>query len=147
MNIIKQKGSATVEFAMMVPILLILVFMVSALGITFYRLNAVTKSVQVASRYLSDVSPNQTITTSFPIDIKKLICYGNIGGTGVAILPDCNTKLTVKLTVTSTHITVSATYNSSLILGGILDGLMGLIGGSTATQFMTLRASSVMRFT
>jgi hypothetical protein len=125
--------------------------MVSALGITFYRLNALTKSVQVASRYLSDVSPNQTITASSPVDIKKLICYGkigNIGGTDVAILPDCNTKLTVpNPTLTSTHITVSATYDSSLILGGILDGLMGLIGGNTSTEFMTLHASSVMRFT
>ena len=47
MNINKQKGTSTVEFAMMLPILLLLIFMVTELGTMFYRLNAVTKSVQV----------------------------------------------------------------------------------------------------
>ena len=46
MSIIKQKGSSTVEFAMLVPLLLLLVVMVAEFGIMFYRLNAVTKSVQ-----------------------------------------------------------------------------------------------------
>ena len=61
MSIIKQKGSSTVEFAMLVPLLLLLVVMVSEFGIMFYRLNAVTKSVQDAARYLSDVSVNKKI--------------------------------------------------------------------------------------
>jgi len=41
MNLIKQKGTSTVEFAMMLPVLLMLIFMVSELGTMFYRLNAV----------------------------------------------------------------------------------------------------------
>ncbi len=58
MSIIKQQGSSTVEFAIVLPLLLLLVVMVSEFGIMFYRLNAVTKSVQIAARYLSDNEHN-----------------------------------------------------------------------------------------
>ncbi|MFI3189651.1 hypothetical protein BCS42_05440 [Crenothrix sp. D3] len=144
MNIIKQKGSATVEFAMMVPILLILVFMVSELGTMFYRLNALTKSVQVASRYLSDVSLNKKITLT-KTTIKHLVCYGNTGNTGTEVLPDCINKIPDnKLTVSaaSDHVTVSATYSADWILPNAVKGFLKLSGLP-----MDLTASSVMRFT
>jgi Flp pilus assembly protein TadG len=164
MNIIKQKGSATVEFAMMIPILLILVFMVSALGVTFYRLNAVTKSVQVAARYLSDICVPQEIaknsktwkycTAAEITNAQNLAVYGNTSASGqIAIVPDLTpakiviTDLGDSKVQVNHHVQVVATYDSSLILGGILDGLMQLVGGNTATEFMTLHASSVMRFT
>lgn len=140
MNIIKQKGSATVEFAMMVPILLLLLFMVTELGAMFYRLNALTKSVQVASRYLSDVSLNKTVTLP-TANIKNLVCYGNTSGTGTKKLPDC-TKLTVTATSAAAHVTVSATYSAGWILPNAVIGFLKLSG-----QPMDLKASSVMRFT
>lgn len=143
MSIIKQQGSSTVEFAIVLPLLLLLVVMVSEFGIMYYRLNAVTKSVQIAARYLSDndTTPPPDVTTA-----KNLAVYGNSLGTGTPIVPSF---AIANLTVTNPdalHVQVVATYNSSLILGNSLNALMLLAtGGSAATNFMTLHASSVMR--
>ena len=142
MNISKQKGSSTVEFAIIVPILLMLIFMVSEFGTMFYRLNAVTKSVQVAARYLSDVSVNKTIALT-DAQVKNLVCFGDIGGNGTEIVPDCNAKISVpKPTSINNHVTVSASYTADWILAGAVVGFLNLSG-----EPITLSASSVMRFT
>jgi Flp pilus assembly protein TadG len=156
MNIIKQKGTSTVEFAMLVPILLILIFMVSALGITFYRLNTVTKSVQVAARYLSDVCVYHSDTAKYCTTIEEdnarnLAVYGRTSDSGTVIVDGFTTANIVITEINDNlgnhHVQIVATYVSSLlIVGVILDELMQLIGGSTSTEFMTLSASSVMRF-
>lgn len=141
MNIIKQKGSSTVEFAMILPILLLLIFMVSELGTMFYQLNTLTKSVQIAARYLSDVSVNPKIALT-NAEVKHLICYGDISGTtGAQIVSDCNNKLVVSATAASDHVTVSANYPADWILPNAVIGFLNLSG-----QPMTLSASSVMRF-
>jgi Flp pilus assembly protein TadG len=143
MNIIKQRGAATVEFAMMVPILLMLIFMVTELGTMLYRHNAVTKSVQDAARYLSDVSVNQKIALT-DAQVINLICSGNIGGGDTQIVPECQTKLDLDPPPSSAagHVTVSASYPADWILVGAVIAFLNLSG-----EPMELRASSVMRFT
>lgn len=149
MSRIKQNGSSTVEFAIMLPLLLFLVVMVSEFGIMFYRLNAVTKSVQIAARYLSDVSVNNANTAADKTNAKNLAVYGNIAGTGTPVVPGLtinNIAFPAQAPGTR-HVEVTATYNSNFILGGSLNALMQLAtGGSAPTNFMTLRAGSVMRF-
>jgi Flp pilus assembly protein TadG len=142
MSIIKQKGTSTVEFAMLLPVLLMLIFMVTELGTMFYRLNAVTKSVQIAARYLSDVSTNPTIALT-NAQIKNLVCSGNIGGAGAQIVPECQAKLTLDPlpSAASGHITVSARYPADWILAGAVIAFLNLSG-----EPMVLRASSIMRF-
>lgn len=143
MNIIKQKGTSTVEFAMMLPILLMLIFMVTELGTMFYRLNAVTKSVQDAARYLSDVSVGQKITLT-NAQVKNLVCSGDIGGVGAQIVPECQDKLVLDPVPSSTsgHVTVSARYPADWILVGAVIAFLNLSG-----EPMELRASSIVRFT
>lgn len=142
MNIIKQKGTSTVEFAMMVPVLLMLIFMVTELGTMFYRLNTVTKSVQDAARYLSDVTVGQKITLT-NAQVKNLVCFGNTGGTGMPILPDCNNKLVLTPPVAASgHVTVSANYPADWMLPGAVIAFLKLSGNP-----LTLTASSIMRFT
>lgn len=150
MSIIKQKGTSTVEFAVMLPLLLLLIAMVSEFGIMFYRLNAVTKSVEIAARYLSDVSFNKNYTGTDATNAKNLAVYGNTVGTGPAIVPGL-TPANIVPTDLGDHVRVVATYNSTLILGNGLNALMQFLttggpGGNAATNFMTLQASSVMRF-
>ena len=137
MSKFKQKGSSTVEFAMMVPLLLLLVFMVSELGIMFYRLNALTKSVQIAARYLSvnDVTPPLDEATA-----KNLAVYGNTAGTGTAIVPGLTTTQISFPNAGSQHVQVTATYPANWALPGAVIGLLGLSGDPLA-----LKASSVMR--
>lgn len=147
MRINKQQGSSTVEFAIMLPLLLLLVVMVSEFGVMFYRLNAVTKSVQIAARYLSDVSVNYSNTSTDLANAKNLAVYGNIAGTGSPIEPNLSVANIAISNVGVQHVQVAASYNASLILGNTLNALMRLaLGGSAPSGLMTLQASSVMRF-
>jgi CBS domain containing-hemolysin-like protein len=143
MSMIKQKGTSTVEFAMLLPVLLMLIFMVSELGTMFYRLNAVTKSVQDAARYLSDVSVNPNIALT-DAQVKNLVCSGDIGGTGAQIVPECQDKLVLAPppVAASDHIAIAARYPADWILVGAVIAFLNLSG-----EPMELRASSVMRFT
>ena len=148
MKTLKQKGSSTVEFALLIPLLLLLIVMGSEFGIMFYRLNALTKSVDIAARYLSDVENTSTATT------KNLAVYGNPTGSGSAIVPGLTVANIVISNPNAQHVQVAVTYDAQLILGGTLDALMnygkkimpGSVGGN-GINFMTLKAASVMRYT
>jgi hypothetical protein len=147
MSIVKQKGSSTVEFAMLVPLLLLLVVMVSEFGIMFYRLNAVTKSVQDAARYLSDVSGNYYPKIALTNDqIKNLVCLGTIDDKGTEIALNCLDKLELKPLPTASegHITVSATYKADWIFPGLIGFLIK--SDEPGDDPLALKASSVMRF-
>jgi hypothetical protein len=145
MSKFKQKGSSTVEFAMLLPLLLLLIVMVAEFGIMFYRLNAMTKSVQDAARYLSDVSDDPVIALTND-QVKNLICFGTIEGGGTEIteiVPDCNTKLVLDPPPSGAdnHVTLSANYPSDWVLPGAVTAFLGLSGDPLA-----LEATSVMRF-
>jgi Flp pilus assembly protein TadG len=144
-SISKQRGSSTVEFALVLPLLLLLVMMVSALGIRFYQLNAVTKSVQITARYLSEVSVNNTITETNIANAKKLAVYGNITSTGAPIISDF-TIANITVTDLGDHVRVVANYPSALPGIPSLNAIMNLATGGAMPDILTLRAASVMRF-
>ncbi|MEI6068792.1 MAG: TadE/TadG family type IV pilus assembly protein [Methylococcaceae bacterium] len=146
MTVSKQKGASTVEFAMMLPLLLLLVVSVSEFGTLFYQLNALNKSVQIAARYLSDVSVNKAYTPAQKTDAQNLAVYGNRAGTGTPVMSGFVIANVVITNPDSEHVKVVATYPAYLILGNSLNAFMQMIGGSAATDFMTLTAGSVMRF-
>jgi Flp pilus assembly protein TadG len=75
-----QYGVALVEFALVLPVLLILTFMVTEFGRALYQYNTLTKSVRDAARYLSMQLPGTKIA-----EAKNLIVYGNIAGTGAPL--------------------------------------------------------------
>ena len=148
MTIVKQKGSSTVEFALLLPVLLLLVVAISEYGVMFYRLNAVTKSVSSAARYLSDVSVNYKNTATDISTAKNLAVYGTTI-VGKAIDPSLAVANIVITNPDTQHVKVVATYNANLILLNTLKNLKELFkkgSGSTTTSSMTLNASSVMRF-
>jgi Flp pilus assembly protein TadG len=149
MKTLNQKGFSTVEFALVIPLLLLLIVMGSEFGIMFYRLNALTKSVDIAARFLSVVDNTSTATA------KNLAVYGNPTGTGPAIVPGLTVANIVISNPNTQHVQVAVTYDAQLILGGTLDALMNYgkkilpapVGGNGVTDFMTLKAASVMRYT
>lgn len=72
-----QKGAAVTEFALVLPLLLILTFITTEFGRALYEYNTLTKSVRDAARYLSVRSPQTNIT-----EAKNLVIYGNTAGYG-----------------------------------------------------------------
>lgn len=74
---LKQDGVALVEFALILPLLLLLTFITTEFGRAVYQYNTLTKSVRNAVRYLSVQAPGTKLT-----EARNLVVYGNTGGTG-----------------------------------------------------------------
>ena len=87
---LKQCGVALVEFALILPLLLILTFVTTEYSRALFQYNILTKSVRDAARYLSVYNPGDT--TKFPI-AKNLVVYGNPSGTGVPLAIGLTTSL------------------------------------------------------
>jgi Flp pilus assembly protein TadG len=57
-NLHSQRGVAIIEFALILPLLLVLAFATTELGRALYEYQTVAKSVRQAARYLSMQNPN-----------------------------------------------------------------------------------------
>lgn len=84
----KQNGVAMVEFALVLPLLLILSFTVTEYGRALYQYDTLAKSVRNASRYLSTQNPGTKNT-----EAKNLVVYGNTAGTGTPLAIGLSTAL------------------------------------------------------
>lgn len=76
----RQNGAALVEFALILPLLLLLTFITTEFGRAMYQYNTLTKSVRDAARYLSIQTPGTHMT-----EASNLIVYGNVAGTGAPL--------------------------------------------------------------
>lgn len=83
-----QRGVALVEFALILPTLLILMFIVTELGRAVMQYNAVAKSVRDAARYLSIQLPGTKMA-----EARNLVVYGNTAGTGAPLVPGLSAGL------------------------------------------------------
>jgi hypothetical protein len=77
-----QRGVAIVEFALILPLLLLLTFTVTEFGRAMYQYNTITKSVRDAARYLSMQTPGSAAAITAA---RNLIVYGNTAGTGTPL--------------------------------------------------------------
>jgi hypothetical protein len=73
----RQTGTAIVEFALILPFLLLLTFITTEFGRAIYQYNLLTKSVRDAARYLSVQTPGTHV-----VEARNLIVYGNVTGQG-----------------------------------------------------------------
>ena len=78
----RQKGTAIVEFALILPLLLLLTMITTEFGRAIYQYNTIVKSLRNATRYLSLQTQNTQIT-----EAQNLVVFGNIAGTGTALVP------------------------------------------------------------
>jgi Flp pilus assembly protein TadG len=82
MTATRQHGVALVEFALILPFLLLLTFLATEFGRAMYQYEALTKSARDAARYLTTQLPGTQIT-----EAKNLAVYGNLAGTGTPLVP------------------------------------------------------------
>ena len=78
----KQTGVALVEFALVLPLLLILTFIVTEYSRALYQYNTLTKSVRNAARYLSVQTTRDTTKYA---TAKNLVVFGNPAGSGTPL--------------------------------------------------------------
>lgn len=86
----KQSGVAIVEFALVLPLLLILTFITTEYGRALYQYNTLAKSVRDAARYLSTQNPGDATKYSIA---KNLVVYGNPAGSGTPLTIGLTTAL------------------------------------------------------
>lgn len=76
----RQHGVALIEFAFVLPLLLVLSLVCTELGRAVYRYNTTAKAVRNAVRYLSVQTPG-----THAAEARNLIVYGNVAGTGAPL--------------------------------------------------------------
>jgi hypothetical protein len=83
----RQNGVALVEFALILPMLLLLTLITVEFGRAIWQYNTLTKSVRDTARYLSLQTPG----TKIP-EARNLMVYGNTAGTGNPLAIGLNTS-------------------------------------------------------
>ena len=87
---LQQSGVALVEFALILPLLLLLTFVTTEFGRALFQYNILTKSVRDAARYLSVYNPGDTTKI---LIAKNLVVYGNPTGSGAPLVIGLTTSL------------------------------------------------------
>lgn len=113
-KITKQKGLAVIEFTMILPFLLLLIFACAEFGRLLFQYNALNKTVRDASRYLSaNAKPGDTnninIKDSVTAEVKSLIRYGQ-SANSTLLLPNLNDD-DISFTVNGDFITITVNYD------------------------------------
>jgi hypothetical protein len=89
----QQNGVALIEFALILPLLLILTFITTEFGRALYQYNTIAKSLRDASRYLSTQDPSIATTDPAKVTIaKNLVVYGNPAGEGAPLVIGLSTS-------------------------------------------------------
>ena len=148
----KQRGIATVEVALAVPMLLVIVLMTAEFSRVFYQYNTLTKSVRDGSRYLAQNALSGNLLNSIPQgtlnETRNLVISGNPNGGASLLTGLTQNDVDIQFaTVASSgfprhYVTVSADYQY-LPLAPLLNGL-GFLSGDVGLDFR-LNASSSMR--
>ncbi len=122
----RQRGIAIIEFMIVAPILLLMMFMVAELGRTLFEYNALSKAVRDGARYYSA----HVFVDAAAVDkTQKLVTYGKtvVTGSDKPLLPGSLDSFSASLDSTHNWVTVSAQYTIPL---PFLNGILGLFGSS-----------------
>lgn len=141
----KQRGVATIEFAICAPVLFLMMLATAELGRAMFQYNTLVKTVRDGARY---VATNAAVGTTRVVSIStdrrnetiNLVRTGNVAGTGAALLPGLGT-----VEVADAHngfVSVSAEYTYTPMLGAQLPSF-GF--GDPIDLAMTFHATILMR--
>jgi Flp pilus assembly protein TadG len=148
----RARGIAAVEFVISVPLLIFAALIAAELGRAFIQYDTLSYAVRSGARYVSERALVAGVI-NLPDDVKaearRLVVYGNVAGSGVALLPGLSADvvppkdhISVSADAATKYIKVSATYPYQPIflrLPGV-----GAGGGLIPTDYK-LRVSVTMR--
>ena len=143
----KQRGVAMVEFVVVLPVILLLMFGITELGRVIMRYNTLTKSLQDGARHaaaygLLGTTGSVNIDAALDAEIRNLVVYGDVQGNGTPVLEGFLAGQ-INVTVPAPGwIQVNATYPYVPALGSSLPTFG--FGASPNTTF-NLAASVTMR--
>lgn len=126
-TLIKQRGIAAVEAAIVLPIMALLLVASAEFGRAFYQSNTLTKATEDGARYLADQVGFGDTGQMAPLDIlkdvieraKNLVVYGhpNPADGKEPLLPGKKEDFKITITPNGTHFSVSVNYTYQPIFG------------------------------
>ncbi|HKS54591.1 MAG TPA: TadE family protein [Steroidobacteraceae bacterium] len=122
---LRQRGIATVEFAICVPVLLLLMLATAEVGRMLIQYNTLSKAVRDGARYTARDAANGStgtvlITAAIRNSTRNLVVTGNMAGTGAPLLPGLTVANVTVTNAGAGFIAVSATYTYQPMLGAAL---------------------------
>ncbi len=142
----KQRGIAIVEFAIVLPILLLLVLATAEFGRAFVQYSALTKSVRdgvrfVAAKALQGSTGVVQINAAVNTQTRNLVAYGNIAGTGASLLPGLIPGNVTVIAGAPGSVVVSAAYTYVPLFASLPPFQLGSWGtGHALSAAVTMRA-------
>ena len=136
----RQSGLAAVEFAIVLPVIVLIAFAMTELGRGLYQYNTLSKAVHAAARFLADDvfigNPGGDIATILApgsdlyVKAQQLVATGTTDGIGNEILYDFSSRGSVTIRTLNivlkdgngtdhNHIEVSATYTFLSLIPGL----------------------------
>ncbi len=142
-----QQGTATVEMAIMLPVLMLMLLAVAEFGRMISQYDTLTKAVRDGARYAASVSALGStglvsITSTIQTDVANLVVTGDIGGTGTPLLPGLSAADVTVADAGNGYVSVTATYTYEPMIGPSLP-TFGL--GPSVPLDVPLTATTVMR--
>jgi hypothetical protein len=143
----RERGLAAVEFAIILPLVLLIMLATAELGRALYQYNTLTKAVRDGARHLSSIAIIGGtgvigLDDDKVADTRNLVIYGNTGGTGTPLLPGLAPGQIMVVAPDALHVQVQAAYPYQSIFATLPGfGLMSDIGTAwTLTAATTMRA-------
>lgn len=141
-----QRGVAMVEFAIVLPLLLLLLLAIAEFGRMLYQYNNLLQANRDAVRYLAGQAWNGNlglveINPVLEARTKNLAVYGTPTPQGNTVVPGLTTGDVQVSTVGTEHVQVRISYMFQPVIG---NGLPALIGDAIPLNF-PLVATTVMR--
>lgn len=142
-----QRGNATVELAIALPLLLLMTLAVVDVGRMLSQYAALTSAIRNACRYVaSNATLGSTgvvnITPELQLAAGNLVATGSTGGSGTALLPGLSASDVTVADSGSGYVSVTASYGyQPLIASGL--PTFGLL--PPISLAVTMRAQTVMR--
>jgi Flp pilus assembly protein TadG len=148
-----QQGVAMVEFAVALPLLLLLLLGIAELGRMLYQYNSLLQASRDAGRFVAGKAWNTTLgqvvlTSNVQTQAQNLAVYGvpnnpgcNVDVPGCAVVTGLKTANVQVTSVGTEHVQVSINFTFRPVIG---TGLPALIGNEIPMYF-PLVATTVMR--
>jgi Flp pilus assembly protein TadG len=136
-----------VEFAIALPLLLLLMLATAEFGRLISQYDTLTKAVRDGARYAASTAANGStglvyISPQIQTAVANLVSSGNINGSGPALLPGLSAANVTVSDAGNGYVLVSASYSYVPMLGTTLP-TFGL--GRPISLSLTLNAASTMR--
>jgi Flp pilus assembly protein TadG len=143
----RERGTATVEFAIALPLLLFLMLATAELGRLISHYNTLTKSIRDAARYAASKAGGGStglvnITGQLQTEVGNLVATGTVNGSGSPLLPGLSASNVTLSDAGNLYVRVSVAYTYQPMLGGTLPSF-GL--GSSVSLALPLNAGVLMR--